>query len=346
MTREYFLYVLMNELKAMPPEEKNDVYRYYVEYFEDRGVTAGCDVPPDMDTPQNIAAAILQGQGYETAAAGAAAETSGTRPGNSGAEGFGGQPHASAAGAPNGAQTAGDNDFAAQTIPADSFDRLDVQFNLGGLTIETADIPAPLLRGPKNNVGKLIDYKLEWSLQDRVLIIRDRFKKDWTGKSKRLQMDPAVLLLPRSLKLAEAKLDINVGNSKMIGLNCERLELHSAMGSLKLENSVVAFLEADISMGSVNLSNTRIGGSKLSVQMGSLKGSGVMLGRHDIACALGSVTLKLDQARRDTQVFADVTVGSFKIDGEAAGPMTATGRPAAAELYLDVSAGSVTINFQ
>ncbi len=218
-------------------------------------------------------------------------------------------------------------------------------FRSVNLRIETADIAEPVLLTPLDKWGKQKDYRLIWHIEDRRFILRDRFQRDWSTKSKRVQDRAAVLRLPRSLKLKTAKLELGMGSTKLIDINCERMDVKNSFGSLHVYNSTIRELYAEVSMGSIILKNAEIFGSELTTNMGSFKGEGILHGRHEISCMMGSVNLKLHQPRAGTSVCSDVSVGSFKINGQN---IPVQERPAGgkeAELFIDVSVGSVTIDF-
>lgn len=316
MTREYFLFVLMDKLKELPPEERNEIYRYYLEYFEDRDVGAGENIPPDMDSPELIAENILRAQGFEQ------------KGGPQAQEG----PEAASWESP-GAE-----------IPEGSFDSVDVSLSIGSIEIRTADIPRAKLIEPKNKFGQEIDYKLIWEIRDRHFILQDRFRRNISSKYKRMQNDPVVLLLPEKLKLQDVALDLSLGSARISGLRCRNMKIDNDLGSLNMNDSVVEDLSVNLAMGSINLNKVELFGSRMDTQMGSLKGEAILHGKHLISCALGSVNLKLDQEKQRTSVRAKVDFGSFKVNGEPAEVFTSPVMPDA-ELDLSATVGGITLKF-
>lgn len=337
MTREYFLYLLMNELMSLEPAERDDVYRYYIEYLEDRGVSAGGMIPPDMKSPAAIAADILRGKtsgNAEEAEAGgrqAAGTAYGTESGP--AEGTTWQ---TAGGGP-----AGPGAY----VISDPFSRLDISLGMGNLVISQGPVDRPVLTCPVSREGLEIDYKIIWSVENGILHLRDRFRHAWTFKSKRFSMGPITLELPLDFELAEGQLNLQMGSTRLENVSGGRLDVSQSMGSLAINGGHVGHLTADLSMGSITLKGPRLDGSDCSVQMGSLKGEAVLLGEHRFSCALGSVSLSLDQPRERTEVSAKVSLGSFSINGQRQNQTNVVVPTPDARLFIDVSGGGVTLNF-
>lgn len=383
MTREYFLYLLTKELMGLEAEERDDIYRYYLEYFEDRGISAGAAVPPDMDTPEAIAAEILrdrqseqkkEAEARDGAKADAAEdEACGTseKKADEGADfvseearrayfSQGGEPNFIFGEAPgqaadeSGEEDDDDDDFDDDihehcgVIDGD-FDRINVDLSLGGFRIEMAQIEKPELLKPLDKWGEELDYQLRSKIKKGRLKIRDKYRSDIRiTRNAKSYFKPATLRLPYGFFLKHAKLDLAMGGLEIRGLNCEFMKAECALGSLRIQDSHLGYLDAELAMGSLDIIRSEIDGSKMDVMMGSIKGNGVLKGKHKIASNMGSVKLNLDQSKRQTEVRADVSMGSFKIDGSKVNSKI-YGRdiPAKpeAELYIQVSCGSINLNF-
>ncbi len=281
MTRDDFLNELSSRLSHISAQERENVLNYYLEYFEERGVTATGQVPLDMASPQKIADEILHDIPF----------TQREAAGNAGSQNM-------------------------EFIPMDHLEELDVKLNLGSLEIELADIPSVQLIRPKTPSGISIDYELTFRVEGTKLFIRDKLKDNWFSSRRRIELDPVVLKIPNGTGLRHALINLKMGSTKIYGLTVDRLELKNKMGSIVLRDSVAGYLDADLDMGSIKVENSVIHGSAIKVSMGDLRGKARLLGYHKLVCSMGSIKLSLDQARAATSLQSQVSMGSFRVNGE------------------------------
>ncbi len=327
MTRDEFLNELSSRLNRLNQQERDNVLNYYLEYFEERGVGANDSIPPDIASPAKIADEILQDIPFTQTQAGASSAGNDPEP-----------------------------------IPMTYLDELDVKLNLGGLEIELFDETSPQLIRPRNAEGIRMDYELTWRVEGGKLIIRDKFKDNWIQSHKRINLDPVVLKIPRGSHLKTVLVNVKMGSTRIFGLTSDRLTLVNTMGSISLRGGETGFLDASLEMGSIKVENTTIHGSSINVSMGDLRGRARLLGQHKLECQMGSIRLQLDQPRSQTALYTQVSMGSFRINGEkagfpfdgryggggysdSAGNGSAGGNAPLATLNMRCSMGSVNLDF-
>ncbi len=308
MTRENFINELGKELQHASIAEREEAINYYLEYFEDRGIAPKDEVPADIAAPRTIAQEILMNIPYS--------------------------------------QTQAANQAEYNLLPMSVVESLEIRLKIAGFELEWADIPNPELKLPYTKEGRGMNYKIDFSIQGTHLRIIDEAPSDLFSKWNRFNVDPVVLRLPRKTRLKNAYIDLSMGSTKLYGMTAEKLELRNAMGAVKLIGGLIEYMDAELKMGSFQLDRADINGSHIRVSMGDLRGKAKLLGSHQISCEMGSIRLDLQQSQADTHYQTEVTLGSFRINGEAGGQSNLSYNPnPSAQLRLAVNMGSIKLNF-
>lgn len=308
MTRDNFINELSKELQNATLAEREEAINYYLEYFEDRGIAKTDELPADIAEPRIIAQEILMNIPYS--------------------------------------QTKAASQTEYNLLPMSVVESLEIRLQIAGFELEWADIPNPELKLPYTREGRGMDYKIDFSIQGTHLRIIDEAPSDWLSRWNRINVDPVVLRLPQKTRLKYASIDLSMGSTRLYGMSADKLELRNAMGAVKLVGGFIDYMDAELKMGSFQVDRPTLMGSRIRVSMGDLRGKAKLLGSHQISCDMGNIKLDLMQSQAETHYQSEVTLGSFRVNGEASGQNNAPFQAApTAQLRLAVSMGSIKLNF-
>lgn len=357
MTRQEYLDRLSALLRPLPSAEREDALRYYTEYLDAAGEENEAAAMRELGSPETVAQSILEGSGRPTAApAGSEAgpqrrryglaviaaalvltvaallgvvlmlsfadlrrpaesvrsEAQSVSPLQSG-EAAGALPDSVPAetqsGLPAGASEK--DGSVTYTYDAAQVTVLEIDLSIGDVRLETGAAGTEITLTVEPAEGVAFHEKLE---NGRLkLINRVEQQPDREQKGPLL-----VLTLPEDLALDRVEIETAMGSIRAGDLSVRTLTLETDMGSIQTGTlDVAGTAELETAMGSVKVEALNAGDeAKLSAGMGSMEVGLLDAPAVDAKCGMGSLTLTLTGSAADYTVTASCEMGVLKYDGK------------------------------
>lgn len=360
MTRREYLDRLSALLRQLPSAEREDALRYYTEYLDAAGEENEEAAMRELGSPETVAQSILEGSGRQAASpAGAEAgpqrrryglaavaaalvlafaallgvvvvlnfadlrrpsesvrsETQSVSPLQSG-DAPGAPPDSvpdeTQSGLPADASSASEQDgLMTYTYDAAQVTALEIDLSLGGVRLEKGAAGTGITLTVEPAEGVTFREKLENGRLKLINRVEKQLDREQEGPL-------LVLTLPEDLALDRVEIETAMGSIRAGDLSAQTLTLATDMGSIQTGTlDVAGTAELETAMGSVKVEALNAGGeAKLSAGMGSMTVGLLDAPAVDAECGMGSLTLTLAGSAADYAVTASCEMGVLKYDGK------------------------------
>lgn len=337
MTRREYLDRLSALLRQLPSAEREDALRYYTEYLDAAGEENEEAAMRELGSPETVAQSILEGSGRQAASpAGAEAGPQRRRYGLAAVAAAlvlafaallgvvvvlnfadlrrpsESVPDETQSRLPADASSASEQDgLMTYTYDAAQVTALEIDLSLGGIRLEKGAAGTGITLTVEPAEGVTFREKLENGRLKLINRVEKQLDREQEGPL-------LVLTLPEDLALDRVEIETAMGSIRAGDLSVQTLTLATDMGSIQTGTlDVAGTAELETAMGSVKVEALNAGGeAKLSAGMGSMTVGLLDAPAVDAECGMGSLTLTLAGSAADYAVTASCEMGVLKYDGK------------------------------
>lgn len=152
---------------------------------------------------------------------------------------------------------------------------------------------------------------------------------------------------PKGTVFKNVKVETNMGDAKLSGLQAERVDIVSDYGDLELNGLTADFLRLEASMGNAAGREMQTKGADIQCDMGEVELAGAFAGTTKIRCDMGSCELDTHLDKNSYAIHTEVDMGECTIDGEEVGDThTVVNAEAKNKLNVESDSGDIEINFR
>lgn len=330
MTKKEFLKKLEKALSSLPTQDRDEVMRYYTDYFEDAVDRDEAAILEELGAPESIAAQIL-----EEYKQGSATESNST--------------------------DTTDNEGVHKSVLS-PFSSINGDLLNSKLVIERGNEYSILIKQRDPDLAANISYHIK----DDTLIIREKrtyyFGFNFIGFRKNSQTLIHITLPNEkyeTFNITNANGSINIsglavrkvhidganGGVKVDSMLISDLYIETVNGAIKINNVDTLSISTETVNGSITVNNAQTQDLKSECVNGSISLSGTLSGQISAESVNGSISVITSVSRNEFDWSIETVHGSVRIDGQKASKTTRKNSGASNRINCETVNGSVNINF-
>jgi len=156
-----------------------------------------------------------------------------------------------------------------------------------------------------------------------------------------------IISVPRGTSLNDVTLNTNNGRIEITDLNANTLKADTSNGAIKTDNVVIGSnTSLTTSNGEVDILGAFSDTTYVKTSNGKIVGDGTFNGKTTFKSSNSSITFKNKIKRNDTNIIADTSNGTIRINDSKVGDDFKENNGANNSIDLDTSNGGITINFE